>query len=84
MKEDEKMNERKNEQIYDIAKYYHSKQVPVHITLISGRWYNGIIISVNEDFKDRLVLLDKKFGEMLIYFDRIVDDGIEPQKEEMR
>jgi len=78
------MNEQKNEALYNVAKYYFSKQIPVHITLISGRWYNGIIVQVNGDFKDRLVLLDKKFGEMLIYFDRIVEDGIEPKKEEVK
>lgn len=74
------MNE-KNEGIYKLAKYYFSKQIPVHVTLISGKWYNGIIMDVSEDFKDRLVLLDEKFGEMIIFLDRIVEDGIEPRKE---
>ena len=75
------MNERKNESLYELAKYYYSKQVSVHITLVSGKFYNGVIVSVNKDFKDRLVLLDEKFGEMLVFFDRIIDDGIEPKKE---
>jgi hypothetical protein len=78
------MNERTNSRNYDLACYYYSKKTPVHITLLGGKWYNGIILNVNQDFKDRLVLLDEKFGEMLIYFDRIIEDGIEPKKEEGR
>ncbi len=71
---------KRNEIIYETAKHYKDKQISVHITLTSGRWFNGIIISVNEDFKDRLVLVEERFGEMLVFFDRIIDDGIEPRE----
>jgi len=75
----EKMNERNN-QLYETAKFYKDKNISVHITFKSGDWINGLIISVNEDFKDRLVLTEERYGEMLILFERIKDDGIIPRE----
>ena len=77
------MNE-ENEIIYELANFYKDKNVSVHITLKSGQWLNGIILSVNKDFKDRLILQEKKYGEMLVLFERIIPDGISPEKEERR
>ena len=71
----------RNETIYETAKFYKDNSIPVHITLKSGNWLNGIILSVNEDFKDRLVLQEERFGEMLVLFERIVEDGINPREE---
>jgi len=71
---------KRNDSIYETAKFYKDNNILVHINLISGKWLNGEILSVNEDFKDRLVLFEEKFGEMLILFDRIIDDGIEPRE----
>lgn len=67
--------------IYETAKFYKDKNVSVHITLKSGDWLNGFIVSVNSDFKDRLVLIEERFGEMLVLFERIKDDGIIPREE---
>ncbi len=69
----------RNENIFKLADYYKANATPVHITLNSGTWLNGTILSVNKDFKDRLILIEDKFGKMLVFFDRIVDDGIVPK-----
>ena len=77
------MNDKKRtKDIFKLATYYKSAAIPVHITLGSGTWLNGIILNVNKDFKDRLILIEKKFGKMIVFFDRIIDDGIVPQREE--
>lgn len=57
------------------ASFYKDKDVVVHISLVSGVWYNGKIFSLS---KDRLVLDEKKLGKIIIMFERIVDDGIIP------
>jgi len=72
---------KRNEILYELAIFFKEKDQPVHITLISGQWLNGKIISINEDFKDRLILIEEQYGEMLIFFDRIIDDGIKPRKQ---
>jgi len=56
---------------YEKAKFYFDKQQAVHITLTNGNWLNGTILNVNKDFMDRLVLVEDKFGEMLILFSEI-------------
>ena len=68
----------RNKTIYETAKFYFDKKISVHITLESGTWLNGVINILE---KDRLVLNDEKFGEVIILFDRIKDDGIEPREE---
>ena len=69
---------KRNQTLYETAKFYKDKKQSVHITLESNTWLNGMIVEVKED---RLILIDEKFGEMLIIFDRIKDDGIEPREE---
>jgi len=71
---------KRNEQIYETAIFFKNKKIPVHITLDSGKWFNGKILYVNEDFKDRLVLQEDRFGEILIFFERIKTDGIVPRE----
>ena len=68
----------RNKTFYEVATFYKNKKQPVHITLNSGTWFNGIINFLE---RDRLVLDDEKVGEVLILFDRIKDDGIEPREE---
>lgn len=63
--------------MYETAKFYKDKKISVHINLISNSWLNGKIKSVS---KDRLILIEERFGEMLILFDRILDDGIKPRE----
>jgi len=66
---------------YETAKFYEDKKISVHIKLKSNEWLNGIIVGVNKDFKDRLILVEERFGEMLVLFERIKDDGIIPREE---
>ena len=67
----------RNKILYETSKFYFDKKISVHISLESETWLNGIIINVKED---RLFLMDEKFGEMIVLFDRIKDDGIEPRE----
>ena len=71
----------RNENLYETAKFYKDKNISIHINLKSGDWLNGKILSINEFTKDRLVLKEERFGEMLILFERIKDDGIKPREE---
>ena len=75
------METTRNNALYETAKFYKNKNISIHIKLISGDWFNGKIISINEDFKDRLILIEERFGEMLVLFERIMDDGIKPREE---
>jgi len=68
----------KRKEIYETANFYKSKNISVHINLISGDWLNGKIKTIS---KDRLILIEERYGEMLILFDRILDDGIKPREE---
>ena len=68
---------KRNETINETAKFLKEKNQAVHITLISGQWLNGLITSISDD---RLVIEEERFGEMLIFFDRIKDDGIIPRE----
>ena len=65
--------------LYETADFYLKEQISVHITLKSGTWLNGIILKVRDD---RLIIMEEVHGQMLILFDRIVDDGIVPRMEE--
>jgi len=67
----------RNKTLYETAKFYFDKQISVHICLESNTWLNGIISEVKED---RLILMEERFNEMIILFDRIKDDGIEPRE----
>jgi len=68
----------RNKILYETSKFYFDKKKSVHISLESNTWLNGTISEVKED---RLILIDEKFGEMIVLFDRIKDDGIEPREE---
>ena len=76
--------------LYDTAVFYKDKKIPVHIWLKEflpngkQKYRRGIILNVSEDFKDRLVIQEEDFGEMLLFFDRILeskDGGIVPREE---
>ena len=68
----------RNKTLYETSKFYFDKKISVHISLESNTWLNGTIAEVKED---RLFLIDEKFGIMIVLFDRIKDDGIEPREE---
>ena len=67
---------------YEKARFYFDKKASVHITLTNGNWLNGKILNINEDFMDRLVLVEEKFGEMLILFSEIKSILPREKKEE--
>lgn len=69
--------------IYETIKFFKDSNKAIHIKLVDGKWLNGIVTSINEDFKDRFCLLEEKYGEMLIFFERIIDDGITERKVEV-
>jgi len=69
------MNDKK-EQVIEKASYYASREIEIHLTLDGGKFYNGLIVDVN-DF--RIILLDKKLGEVYVPLDEIID--LEPFKE---
>ena len=80
---------KQNNTLYDTALFYKEKNIPVHIwikdKLPNGKsvYRRGLIISINEDFKDRLVLQEEEHGEMLLFFDRIDETregGIVPRE----
>lgn len=57
------------------ADFFKNKKVDVHISLKSGRFYNGKILDTEGDF---IIMVDKKLGEVPIFFNEIKEDGIEP------
>ena len=69
------MKENMNEVVYEQAKFYKIKLIPVHITLNNGFFYNGIIMDISTDF---LIISDEKIGEFPIWFKEI--KRIEPRK----
>ena len=66
----------RNQTIQETLEFYRENGKPVHITLQSGRWLNGIIIKT---LADRLLIKEEANGEMLVFYERIKDDGIEPR-----
>jgi len=57
------------------AEFYKIKKTGVHISLKSNKFYNGKIIDIENDF---LILIDRKLGEVPVFFDEIKESGIEP------
>jgi len=69
-----------NDKIREELKFYFDKKISIHITFISNNWVNGLIKEIKED---KIILDERKFGEMLIFIDRI--KNIAPQiKEETK
>jgi len=56
--------------------HYASKELVVHITCTEGRFYNGVIVDVNDV---RIIFLDERLGEMYISLKEIKD--VEPREE---
>lgn len=67
------MNE--NNIFLDKANFYLDKSISVHIQTKSGIFYNGLIISIDEN---SIILQDLKLGESYISFNEIKD--IQPYK----
>ena len=65
--------------IKETLNYYKDSDRAVHLIFNLNnpqRWANGKVLSVSED---RCVILEDKYGEMLIFYDRIAD--IVPREE---
>jgi hypothetical protein len=65
----------RNETIRQELIFYKASDKLVHISLKSGRWLNGQILKAEEKF---VILDERENGEMLLFYDRIKDDGIKP------
>jgi hypothetical protein len=77
---DENDDEKFVEVNYLRAKYFSKKQIPVHIILKSGIYYNGIIDEVTHDF---FFINDKFNGRKLIFFielKKTVDEYKKPEE----
>ena len=59
--------------------FYFEKKREIHISCFANRFYNGIILEINQD-KGYLILVDKKLGEVPVMFDEILN--VEPFLEE--
>ena len=61
-KDTKKMDE-KESIIIEKASHYASKEIEVHLTLIDGTFYNGILIDVNDV---RILIQDRKLDEVYV------------------
>ena len=66
------------ETIRKTLEFYKDKNKSIHLNLMSKTWLNGKIVSIGDN---SFVLDEERLGEMLIRFDRIKEDGIEPREE---
>lgn len=60
------------------AEYFLENGTKVHISLASGKFYNGKILDIKEDF---LIMKDDVLGDLPIWFSQIKEDGIDPYNE---
>lgn len=50
------------------AKFFFDKKVTIHVDTNSGRFYNGLIIEIHENF---ILVNDRMLGETPVYFSEI-------------
>ena len=67
-------------QVYRKLIYFFENKIPIHFSLNSGGWKNGIIIDLNEK---KLTLILKEFveGELPFLLEDVKLDSIKPFKE---
>lgn len=75
-------NEEKKEDdelIIKKSNFYKKNQNKIHIKLANGRFYNGIVLDVGEDF---IILNEKELDEIFVSFKEImrIDPFTEPSK----
>ena len=66
------MIERKERDTIELQKralYFFKEGKPIHVKLNSGYVYNGIILDLSE--ADFIILIDRKIGEMPLFFTEI-------------
>ena len=66
--ENEKQSNENSELNYQRAKIFFEKKVKVHCTLKEGKFYNGFIISVSDDFFE---IHDRVTGMQLVFFSEL-------------
>ena len=59
--------------------YFWQNEIPIHISLNTEKWANGII---KEFLSDGFILNEFKEGEIPIFYIEILPNGIEPYKKE--
>jgi len=68
------MNMNENEKrIIEKTSHYASRETEVHLSLLGGKFYNGIIVDVNDI---RLLIFDRKLGETYVPISEVID--VEP------
>ena len=60
-------NEKDNYYI-SLLDFYLQKKMKIHIELVNGRFYNGL---VDEISNDRIIFNDSSLGQMPVYFSQI-------------
>lgn len=61
------------------AEYFLKKKTPLHVSLKTGEWYNGVIMKVSADF---ILLFENKIGEMPVFYMEIASMQPFHKKEE--
>ena len=77
------MNNELGKKVYRKLSYFFENKIPVHFSLHSGGWKNGLIVDLDEK---KLTLILKEFveGELPFLLEDIYIDSIKPfrKKEE--
>ena len=60
----------RNEEIKGKLEFYNSNSISVHITLHSKTWFNGLIVSIDQE---KVIINEEKLGLHPIYFNEIKD-----------
>lgn len=74
-------NDKDNDTILKKLEIYFLRQSLLHIDCFDGRFYNGVLIEVN-DVKEFVILNDRKLGEIPILLEEI--KTIEPYVREVK
>ncbi len=74
------MNNELGKQVYRKLSYFFENKIPVHFTLHSGGWKNGLILDLNEE-KLTLVLEEFVEGELPFLLENIILNSIVKFKE---
>ena len=69
------MNNELGQQVYRKLIYFFENKIPIHFSLNSGGWKNGLILDLNEE-KLTLVLRERVRGEIPILLECINEDSI--------
>ena len=74
------MNNEKGQQAYRKLSYFFENKIPVHFSLYSGGWKNGLILDLNEKMLT-LVLEEFVEGELSFLLENVIVNSIVKFKE---